>query len=56
MSCHSESPGYKALLERWREFYLRNPARFVEEYLDIKLTLFQRMLIMLIFWNRGKKK
>lgn len=56
MNCHSESTCYKARIERWREFYLRNPARFIEEHLDIKLTPFQRMLVMLIFWKRGKKK
>lgn len=56
MNCPSDSPGYKARIESWREYYLRNPVRFIEEYLDIKLTLFQRMLIMLAFWKRGNKK
>ena len=51
-----DSPGYLILTEEWREFYLRNPARFIERYLGIKLTLFQRMIITLTFWKRGNKK
>ena len=51
-----DSPGHILLREDWREYYLRNPTRFIEEYLDIKLTLYQRMLIMLTFWKRGNKK
>ena len=50
------SLGHLILTEEWHEFYLRNPARFIEYYLDIKLTFFQRMIITLLFWNRGKKK
>lgn len=50
------SPGHLILTEDWREFYLRNPARFIEHYLDVKLTFFQKMIIGLIFWNRGNKK
>lgn len=56
MDKRSDYPGYKILREDWREFYRRNPVRFIEHYLDIKLTFFQRMIITLTLWNRGKKK
>ena len=51
-----DSPGRRFMAEDWHKYYLRNPVRFIEDYLDIKLTLFQRMIITLTLWNRGKEK
>lgn len=51
-----DSTGRRFMAEDWHKYYLRNPARFIEDYLDIKLTLFQRMIITLTLWNRGKEK
>lgn len=48
--------GHQILTEEWREFYIRNPARFAKEYLGIKLTLFQKMVLTIAFLNRGNKK
>lgn len=46
----------EGIQNEWREFYIRNPARFAKEYLGIKLTPFQRMVLTIVFWNRGNKK
>ena len=35
----------------WGAFYRNNPDKFVEEYLHIKLKLFQRILIVMMFWS-----
>lgn len=40
-----------ALLEGiavWTSFYRQNPHRFVEEYLNIKLKLFQKILLYMM--------
>lgn len=36
----------------WGAFYRANPDKFVEEYLHIKLRLFQRILLVMMFWSR----
>lgn len=35
----------------WGSFYRENPQRFVEEYLNIKLKLFQKFLIYAMMHN-----
>ena len=40
----------------WHRYYLQNPVRFIEEYLGIQLTSFQKMLLTIVFWKRGKKR
>ena len=35
----------------WGAFYRNNPDKFVEDYLHIKLKLFQRILIVMMFWS-----
>lgn len=32
----------------WASYYRKNPQRFVEEYLNIKLKLFQKILIYMM--------
>lgn len=39
----------------WRKRYLRNPNKFIEKYLGVKLTSFQKILIRVFFWQRGKR-
>jgi hypothetical protein len=34
----------------WGSFYRNNPDKFVEQYLHIKLKLFQRIVICMMFW------
>ena len=34
----------------WGSFYRNNPDKFVESYLHIKLRLFQRIVIIMMFW------
>lgn len=34
----------------WGSFYRNNPDKFVEQYLHIKLKLFQRIVIVMMFW------
>ena len=34
----------------WASFYRKNPQRFVNEYLNIKLRLFQKILIYMMLW------
>lgn len=36
---------------RWAAFYRNNPDRFAEEYLHLKLKLFQRVLLVMMFCN-----
>ena len=31
--------------EAWREFYLRNPDIFIEQYFNVKLLWYQRILL-----------
>lgn len=35
----------------WGSFYRQNPDKFVEDYLHIRLKLFQRILICMMFWS-----
>lgn len=35
----------------WGAFYRANPDKFVEDYLHIHLKLFQRILIVMMFWS-----
>lgn len=35
----------------WGAFYRENPDKFVEDYLHIRLKLFQRILIHMMFWS-----
>ena len=35
----------------WCDFYRKHPDRFVEEYLHIRLKLFQKMLLVMMFWS-----
>lgn len=35
----------------WGSFYRQNPDKFVEDYLHIRLKLFQRILIIMMFWS-----
>lgn len=35
---------------RWGSFYRYNPDKFVESYLHVKLKLFQRIVICMMFW------
>lgn len=34
----------------WGSYYRNNPERFVNDYLHIKLRLFQKILIVMMFW------
>ena len=34
----------------WGSFYRYNPDKFVEAYLHVKLKLFQRIVICMMFW------
>lgn len=36
---------------RWAAFYRNNPDRFAEDYLHLKLKLFQRVLLVMMFCN-----
>lgn len=36
----------------WGSYYRENPDEFVEDYLHIKLKLFQRILLIMMFWSR----
>lgn len=47
------TPRYQILTKEWREFYIRNPARFAKEYLGIKITLFQKMVLTIAFGIEG---
>lgn len=45
---------YNKILEGaayYGSFYRENPDKFVEEYLHIRLKLFQRILICMMFWS-----
>ena len=45
---------YDRILEgaaHWGAFYRKNPDKFVEDYLHIKLHLFQRILLIMMFWS-----
>ena len=45
---------YERVLEGaaiWGGYYRANPTKFVEEYLHIKLKLFQKILITMMFWS-----
>lgn len=35
----------------WGAYYRNNPDEFVENYLHIKLRLFQRILLIMMFWS-----
>ena len=35
----------------WGAFYRKNPDKFVEEYLHVSLKLFQRILLIMMFWS-----
>lgn len=45
---------YNRVLEgaaKWGSFYRNNPDRFAEDYLHLKLKLFQRILLVMMFAN-----
>jgi len=45
---------YERVLEGaayWGAFYRHNPDKFAEDYLHIKLRLFQRILLVMMFWS-----
>ena len=42
---------YEEGLVHWVTYWRKNPHRFVEEYLGLKLFLFQKILIYLMFKN-----
>lgn len=35
----------------WGAFYRKNPDKFAEDYLHIRLRLFQRILLVMMFWS-----
>ena len=35
----------------WGSFYRNNPDKFAEDYLHLKLKLFQRILLVMMFWS-----
>lgn len=35
-------------VERWCAFYRQNPAQFVEDYLHVRLKLFQKILLTMM--------
>lgn len=36
---------------RWGAYYRHHPDKFAEEYLHIALKLFQRILLIMMFWS-----
>lgn len=45
---------YKKVMDgaaAWASFYRNNPDRFAEDYLHLKLKLFQRVLLIMMFLN-----
>lgn len=45
---------YRTVMEGaacWGSFYRNNPDRFAEDYLHLKLRLFQRILLVMMFAN-----
>lgn len=34
----------------WGAYYRHNPDKFVKEYLHVNLKVFQKMLLVLMFW------
>ncbi len=48
----------------WGAFYRKNPDRLVEDYLHVSLKLFQKILLIMMFWSttfvfiacRGRKQ
>lgn len=48
------SERYQRVLEgaaNWVAFYRKNPDRFAEDYLHLKLRLFQRIILVMMFWS-----
>lgn len=35
----------------WGAFYRENPDKFAEDYLHLRLKLFQRILLTMMFWS-----
>ena len=35
----------------WGQFYRKNPQRFAKEFLNVKLKLFQKVLLYAMMWN-----
>lgn len=35
----------------WGAYYRKHPDKFAEDYLHIKLRLFQRVLLVTMFWS-----
>lgn len=46
---------YNRILEGaadWGAFYRKNPEKFVEDYLHINLKIFQKIVLVMMFWSR----
>lgn len=45
---------YERVLEGaavWGAYYRKHPDKFAEDYLHVKLRLFQRVLLVMMFWS-----
>lgn len=45
---------YNSIMEGaaiWAGYYRYNPDKFAEEYLHLRLKLFQKILIIMMFWS-----
>lgn len=37
----------------WGAFYRKNPECFAEQYLHLRLRLFQKILLVMMFWSNN---